>query len=76
MEAGDTLDRVRSAIAGQLDPAMLTGEERRCYYSLLDDVMANPGPDEISAMARLGNEPGAVGYDDSGRLVRVREDEE
>lgn len=34
MEAGDDLDRVRSAIVGQLDPATLTGEERRYYYSL------------------------------------------
>ena len=74
MEASDTLDRVRSAIAGQLDPATLTGEERRYYYSLLDDVMANPSPEEVSAMTRLGSEPGAVGYDDSCRLVRVRQD--
>lgn len=72
MEAGDTLDRVWSAIAGQRDPATLTGEERRYYHSLLDDEMANPSPDEVSAMARLGSAPGAVGYDDSGRLVRSR----
>jgi hypothetical protein len=73
MEASDTLDRVRSAIAGQLDPAMLTGEERRYYYRLLDAEMANPSPDEVSAMARLGSEPGAVGYDDSDHLVRSRQ---
>lgn len=74
MEDGGTLERVRPAIAGQLDPATLTGEERRYYYSLLDDVMVNPSPDGISVMARLGGEPGAVGYNKAGELVRVRAD--
>jgi len=73
MEPGDTLDRVRSAIAGQLDPATLTGEERRYYYRLLDDELATPSADEIIAMAARSREPGAVGYDDSGRLVRSRQ---
>lgn len=29
-----------------------------------------PSPDETEVMKRLGMEPGAVGYDDLGRLVR------
>ncbi|HCH0556391.1 hypothetical protein [Gluconobacter kondonii] len=29
-----------------------------------------PSPEEIQVMERLGMEPGAVGYDDHGRLVR------
>lgn len=37
-----------------------------------DDMQ--PTPDEIAAAAKLGNEPGAVGYDDAGQLVRVRLD--
>lgn len=74
MEPGDTLDRVRSAIAGQLSPATLTAEERRYYFDLLDDEMVTPSADEIEAAAARGREPGAVGYDDSGRLVRVRHD--
>ena len=70
MEPGDTLDRVRSAIAGQLNPATLTEQERVYYYELLDDELATPSADEIEAAAARGREPGAVGYDDSGRLVR------
>lgn len=34
----------------------------------------NPSPEEVEEMAALGREPGAVGYDGAGRLVRVRQD--
>lgn len=34
-----------------------------------------PSPEEIEVMERLGREPGAVGYDDYGRLVRRLPDE-
>ncbi|WP_423161709.1 hypothetical protein [Stenotrophomonas geniculata] len=35
-----------------------------------------PSPEEIQVMERLGMEPGAVGYDDHGRLVRRLSDGE
>ncbi|MEY9142102.1 hypothetical protein [Bradyrhizobium elkanii] len=63
-------DRARDAIEGRLDPADLTPEERSVYYDLLEDVMANPTPEQIEFARQRGMEPGAVGYDDNGRLVR------
>lgn len=66
-QVGQSLDRVHAAIAGDLDPAQLTPMERPYYYDLLDEVMAQPGPSRALR-------PGDVGDDDSGRLVRVRDD--
>ncbi len=43
-------------------------------YKQLDEALANPAPEEIAAMAALGRQPGAVGYNDAGQLVRVRAD--
>ncbi|AOY65046.1 MULTISPECIES: hypothetical protein [Xanthomonas] len=34
----------------------------------------NPPTEVVRAMAELGRQPGATGYDEAGRLVRVRPD--
>jgi hypothetical protein len=67
---GFTLDRARAAMEGRFNPAELSGEERAFYYDLLDDVMANPTPEDIAVAARRGQQAGAVGNDETGRLVR------
>lgn len=38
------------------------------------DLLGLPSQAEIEAMKELGLQPGAVGYDPAGRLVRRRED--
>lgn len=43
-------------------------------YKQLDEALANPTPGEIAAMAAIGRQPGAVGYNDTGQLIRVRAD--
>ena len=72
---GFTLDRVRSALAGELDPGSLSDDE----WSLFDDLRFeglgegdNPAADAFAA--KVAQTPGAVGYDEQGRLVRVRAD--
>lgn len=64
------IDRARDAIEGHLDPAYLTQEERSRYYEYLDGVMANPTAEQIAAAHERGMRPGAIGYDEYGRLVR------
>ncbi|QND62062.1 ParD-like family protein (plasmid) [Mesorhizobium sp. AR07] len=71
---GFTLDRVRAALEGRFDPALLADQERTHYYDLLDDVMLAPSSEETAAMALLGRSAGAAGYDAHGRLVRVAGD--
>jgi hypothetical protein len=70
----DALHQVKEAVAGRFDPACLTDEELPYYYDLLDDALANPTPAEIAAMALATAGAGAVGVNDAGQLVRVRED--
>ncbi|MFD2143809.1 TA system antitoxin ParD family protein [Ancylobacter oerskovii] len=74
LEGALGLDRVRAALAGHFDPGQLTPDERRYYYEQLDDALMAPSEDEIKRMAALGAEPGAVGYDASGQLVKVGAD--
>ncbi|EJE6497442.1 hypothetical protein LWQ05_003862 [Salmonella enterica] len=74
LEGALGLDRVRAALAGRFDPGQLTPDERRYYYEQLDDAMMAPSADEVRTMAALGAEPGAVGYDASGQLVKVGAD--
>ncbi|TBX01116.1 hypothetical protein TP47_01135 (plasmid) [Xanthomonas citri pv. aurantifolii] len=38
----------------------------------VDDLA--PAPEEIEAMAELGRQPGAAGYNDVGQLVQVQAD--
>lgn len=73
---GFTMDRVRAALEGRFDPGLLTERERTYYYDLLDNDLATASADEIAAMQALGREPGAVGYDDDGQLVKVGADGE
>lgn len=70
----DALHRVKAAIAGRLDPACLSDEERPYYYDLLADALANPSADEIEAMALATAGTGAVGVNEAGQLVRMEAD--
>lgn len=51
---------------------MNEAEMRRLVERWLNEMQ--PTPEERAAAAKLGSEPGAVGYDDAGQLVRVRLD--
>lgn len=71
LESALGLERVRAALEGRFDPGQLSSDERRYYYELLDDELSTPSADEVGKMAALGAQPGAAGYDASGRLVKV-----
>ena len=71
---GFTLERVHAAIEGRFDPANLSSEERIYYYEMLDEKMTYPSAEVIAAAEKRGQQPGAVGYDEAGRLVRRRAD--
>lgn len=68
---GMTLDRVRAALAGQVDPGELEEGEFALFDDLLDQRMTLPTADALAFRARLRRTPGKVGYDESGRLVRT-----
>jgi hypothetical protein len=71
---GFTLDRIRAALDGRFDPEALSEAERLIYDDLDFERSLEPTPAGIAAGERLQTTPGATGYDDDGRLVKVRRD--
>lgn len=74
---GGTIDRVKAAVDGRVDPAELSITERAYYYDLLDAAIAEASAAEADAIAKAGTVPGAAGYDgetifvvDSAGIVR------
>lgn len=43
-------------------------------FAALDAALANPAPEVKAAMAAIGRQPGAVGDNEAGQLVRIRDD--
>jgi hypothetical protein len=73
-EVGFTMKRIEAALAGTLDPGLLSEDELRIYDDALIDSFATPSPQAIAFFAERKNKPGSVGYDDQGRLVRTKAD--
>lgn len=73
-EVGFTTERIEAALAGTLDPGLLSEDELRIYDDALIDSFATPSPRAIAFFAERKNKPGSVGYDDQGRLVRTKAD--
>ena len=46
------------------------------YYVLLDNLLANPTADHVAKAAQRGQQVGAVGSDENGRIVRRDENGE
>ena len=71
---GFTLDRVRAALTGVLDPGELSEDEWRLFDGMRFEAIAQPHEEARGFFEALRTQPGAVGYDENDRLVRVRED--
>ena len=71
---GFSIERVQAALEGRLDAADLTEDEWRLFDDLHFEALAVPTEAERQAYAALGNQPGAVGTDARGLLVRARAD--
>lgn len=69
---GFTLERIKAALVGDLDPGELSADEWALYDDLLMDDMAELAPTEASKAfyERLAARVGSVGYDSEGRLLR------
>lgn len=71
---GESFDRVRRALAGELIMDELTADELRVYDHALLLRFAHPSAAERSSMAALGQQSGAVGLNDAGDLVERSQD--
>ena len=71
---GFSLDRVRAALAGELDAGELSEDEWRLFDDIRFDAIAQPDNEANAFFEALRTQAGAVGYDEEGGLVRVRED--
>ena len=71
---GYTLDRVRAALEGRFNPDDLSEDEFAIYDDLEWQASLVPTPEAIAEGEALKTRPGSVGYDEQGRLVRVRAD--
>ena len=68
-------NRVKAALAGQLDADTLSAEETEVYFAELGEAMETiETPSGKAFWAKLKAEGGGVGVDDAGRLVRGRPD--
>ena len=64
--------RITAALAGQIETAVLTDEEKDVWLDSFVEKMAQPGADEVSYFAdrrRLGL---GVGLDAAGNLIREK----
>jgi len=69
---GFTLDRIHAALEGRFSPSGLGEDELEIYYDLLGQQQSGRREAERSALAKeLMNEPGNVGYDEAGNLIRT-----
>ena len=69
---GFTLDRIHAALEGRFSPSSLSEDELEIYYDLLGQRQNDRWEAVRSAFAKeLMNEPGNVGYDEAGNLIRT-----
>jgi hypothetical protein len=69
---GFTLDRIHAALERSFSPSDLSEEEQEIYFDLLGQQQSGRREAERSAFAKeLMNEPGNVGYDEAGNLIRT-----
>ncbi|MDR1462619.1 MAG: ParD-like family protein [Azoarcus sp.] len=67
---GFTTERMRAALAGQLDADELNADEREVYEDSAGEALSRPLPAELAFFDALRREGGAVGFDDDGHMVR------
>lgn len=69
---GLTLDRIYAALEGRFSPSDLSEDELAIYYDLRGKRQNGRSEAARSTFAKeLMNEPGNVGYDTDGNLVRT-----
>lgn len=71
---GESFDRVMRTLAGELELGELTADELPFYDHALLLHFVYPSAAEHAAMAACGQQPGAVGLDDTGNLVERGQD--
>jgi hypothetical protein len=73
IERSGTFDhaRISAALAGELETAELTDEEKVVWLDSFTEVMAESGPDEDAFFARRRQLGLGVGLDAAGNLVRA-----
>ena len=71
---GFTLDRVRAAVEGRLNPDSLTEAEAILYEDLAWAAAGAPTQGALAFAEAIRAHPGAVGDDEHGRMVRVLAD--
>jgi ParD-like antitoxin of type II ParDE toxin-antitoxin system len=67
---GFTLERVRAALDGTFSPSDLEDDEQAIFFELLGK-RHSAGADQAAFAAELLQEPGNVGYDGDGNLVKT-----
>lgn len=72
---GFTLDRVRRALAGELEPGDLTAAELPYYDDSFLQQLIDPPLLTADQLAARGRRPGAVGLDEAGHLIERGEDD-
>jgi len=71
---GYTLDRVHAALEGRFNPDDLSEGEFAIYEDLEWQASLVPTPEALAFAEAIKTQPGAVGYDEQDRYVRVRPD--
>lgn len=66
-----TLDRIRAAIAEELDADELDDGEFHLFMALFADYLMKPNSESDALAVKMLSEGGYVGDDDQGRLVRT-----
>lgn len=63
--------RLSRVLEGELETTVLTAEERAVWSELFLERMSGPGPGEEVFFAELRCRGGAVGLDESGKMVEA-----
>ena len=71
---GYTLDRVRAALEGRFSPDDLSEDEFAIFEDLEWQAVLIPTASSLAFAEAIKVEPGAVGDDEQGRMVRVLPD--
>jgi RHH-type transcriptional regulator, rel operon repressor / antitoxin RelB len=66
--------RIEMALAGELDPDLLTPTEHEHYFDAVADTISTPTTATQRYYAALGARPGAVGTDENDVLVQRQPD--
>lgn len=69
---GIPVERVRETLEGRVKLETLSVQEQGAVFDHLDAWFDNPPEDIVAAYQEIGSQPGAVGLDKNGQLVRVR----